>query len=330
MTLASEIMERKEFLAYINNPVSVDAQSLKQIEELQQEFPYCQTTQLLYALNLFAEEHPHYMVQLKRAAAYSADRRQLKHLVDRYRITHPKPVTFSPKVLPVKPVVITPSPEPVKPPVPKPPVPIFPQSAPKIPIASSPSSPSITTSLSRPVTPQPISQRPVVAFKPVIPCSDEPGGGESLREKLLEIVHRRLQEIAEEHGESPGIYPPAAHRLPLAESPVKQRVTFSVESPGHLSKEELIEKFIREEPRISSPRQVFLKPNRVSSRDAQEEDEIVSETLAILYHKQGNTGKSIRVYEKLCLLFPEKSSYFAARIEALKTQEYPENEGNES
>ncbi|MFC2102484.1 hypothetical protein ACFLS7_05775, partial [Bacteroidota bacterium] len=153
---------------------------------------------------------------------------------------------------------------------------------------------------------------------------------ESLREKLLEIVHRRLNEIAEERGESPDLFPTSNAPLPSESVSGKQRVTFSVESPGPLSKEELVEKFIQDEPRISSPRKVFLKPSQPTSRDLNEEDEIVSETLAILYYKQGNKGKSIRVYEKLCLLFPEKSSYFAARIEALKTQEHPDNEGYES
>ncbi|NQV01613.1 MAG: hypothetical protein HQ542_03135, partial [Bacteroidia bacterium] len=130
----------------------------------------------------------------------------------------------------------------------------------------------------------------------------------------------------EEHGEYQETYERAKVELPPVEMSNKPRVTFSVESPGSLSKKELIEKFIREEPRISSPRTVFLKPTHTVSRDSQEEDEIVSETLAILYHKQGNTGKSIRVYEKLCLLFPKKSSYFAARIEELRAHQQSDTE----
>ncbi len=309
-------MESIEFLSYIDNPVA--AQSLQPFEEVQKEYPYCQTAQLLYALYLYAEEHPQYAVQLKRASAYAVDRRQLKRLIDRYRITHPKPA-ITPKIAtPVKPVAPAKSVEPSKLPPPS-------LSSPRQHRATSP------LSSSQPPSPPPsVSHQPRVAFKPVIPGSEEPRGGESLREKLLEIVHRRLNEIAEEHGVDTDTYENSNAKLPLMEIPGKRRVTFAVESPDLLSKEELIEKFIREEPRISSPRKVFLKPTHPSTRDSQEEDEIVSETLAILYHKQGNTKKSIRVYEKLCLLFPEKSSYFAARIEALKTQEPPDNEGHES
>ncbi len=44
----------------------------------------------------------------------------------------------------------------------------------------------------------------------------------------------------------------------------------------------------------------------------------VTETLAKIYEKQGDVHKAKEVYEKLSLKFPEKSSYFADRIEMLK------------
>ena len=51
-----------------------------------------------------------------------------------------------------------------------------------------------------------------------------------------------------------------------------------------------------------------------------EEKEVLTEAMAEVWVKQGNPGKAIRVYEKLSLLNPGKSSYFARRIEQLKAQ----------
>ncbi len=57
------------------------------------------------------------------------------------------------------------------------------------------------------------------------------------------------------------------------------------------------------------------KPKSIETIDF---NEIVSETLAKLYIKQGHKEKGIHMYEKLILKFPEKSVYFASEIEKLK------------
>jgi len=47
--------------------------------------------------------------------------------------------------------------------------------------------------------------------------------------------------------------------------------------------------------------------------------EVVTEAMAEVWEKQGNREKAIVIYHKLSLLNPSKSSYFAAKIEHLKT-----------
>lgn len=49
-----------------------------------------------------------------------------------------------------------------------------------------------------------------------------------------------------------------------------------------------------------------------------EEKEIITEAMAEVWEKQGNTAKAIDIYSKLSLLEPAKSPYFAAKIEELK------------
>ncbi len=48
-----------------------------------------------------------------------------------------------------------------------------------------------------------------------------------------------------------------------------------------------------------------------------EDDDLVSETLADLLAWQGNKSKATEMYRKLILQFPEKSSYFATKIEKI-------------
>ena len=85
-----------------------------------------------------------------------------------------------------------------------------------------------------------------------------------------------------------------------------------------LSKAEIIDKFIAENPSISRPKQEFFNPLSAAQESVIDQENIVSETLATIYEKQGYFEKAISIYEKLKLKYPEKSIIFAGRINALK------------
>ena len=85
-----------------------------------------------------------------------------------------------------------------------------------------------------------------------------------------------------------------------------------------MSRKDLIDKFIAENPSISRPKAEFYNPISMAQNSIVDNSEIVSETLAKIYRKQGYFDKAIEIYEKLSLLFPEKSIYFAAQIEEIK------------
>lgn len=81
---------------------------------------------------------------------------------------------------------------------------------------------------------------------------------------------------------------------------------------------EIIDKFIESEPEISiRPKLTDGKQEDISRRSVSDEGELVSETLAQIYLKQGNKTRAIRIYENLKLKFPEKSAYFESLLQKI-------------
>ena len=87
--------------------------------------------------------------------------------------------------------------------------------------------------------------------------------------------------------------------------------------------DQLIEKFLREDPQHISP----FRPDRTDygvehqvEKASRDSAELVSETLAQIYYQQNLLDKAIMAYEKLILKMPEKKAYFAAIIDKIKSQ----------
>ena len=115
-------------------------------------------------------------------------------------------------------------------------------------------------------------------------------------DELKAIIAARLKQIEEE----------------------KQKKETEQPKPKKLSRKELIDKFILENPSISRPKAEFYNPISVAQNSIIDQENIVSETLAKIYEKQGYVEKAISIYQKLGLKYPEKSRYFAAQIERLQ------------
>jgi tetratricopeptide (TPR) repeat protein len=143
--------------------------------------------------------------------------------------------------------------------------------------------------------------KPLAISDPIVPVIEQ-DEEERLR-ALKQILEDRLEEIA---GEKKTGTP----EVELEEKPV---VTDS-------SKEDLIDRFIREQPSISRSKADFFDPVKMAKSSLEEKDDIVSETLAQIHAQQGNTDKAIEIYRKLSLKYPEKSSYFAAQIKKFSTE----------
>ena len=82
---------------------------------------------------------------------------------------------------------------------------------------------------------------------------------------------------------------------------------------------EMIDDFLKKQPslRINST----IDPDNIvdiSEQSVTEHEDFLTETLAEIYFRQNNIRKAIESFEKLSLKYPEKSIYFAARIEEIK------------
>lgn len=86
------------------------------------------------------------------------------------------------------------------------------------------------------------------------------------------------------------------------------------------SETDIINSFLQNEGNIVAPSNDDLDytPSNLARLSVVDDEEFVTETLANIYAQQGNLEKALTAYKKLLLKYPEKKTYFAARIEKIE------------
>jgi hypothetical protein len=82
--------------------------------------------------------------------------------------------------------------------------------------------------------------------------------------------------------------------------------------------DEIIEKFIKQDPQIRPMPAEKIDTENKARKSAEDSYDLVSETLANIYTEQMLFHKAIDTYKKLSLKFPEKNAYFADQISELE------------
>lgn len=238
-------MNRQQFSEWMERPGSLDEGSLRDLEALLGEYPWSQTIDLLYLLNLKATGDWRFGKQLRATAAQAADRARLREHVTRLS------------------VILPPAGEPGK-------------------------------------------QETLSPDKQ----AEKAGGLKELDARIQASLDRieeqkaRLRQLIEEK----------KNMLIPEETEILSPLT-----PGRpLPKDPMLEEFLKEQKASLSPRPSFFDPEEKARKSIEEDDRLISETLARIYEAQGNVAKAIKIYQKLMLSNPEKSGYFAAQIEKLK------------
>ena len=94
--------------------------------------------------------------------------------------------------------------------------------------------------------------------------------------------------------------------------------------PEKQKKLDIIDKFIEANPKIAPVKETTKPPANIS-KSVEEPTHLMTETLAKVYLEQKKYTKAIQAYEILILKYPEKSSFFADRINEIKNLQQNNN-----
>ena len=295
-------MTPETFNRYLKNPSLLDGSTVDDLWALVKEYPYFQVGRMLLARNLHNIGHEAYPLALRLAAAYAGDRSKLKMLIDGY------------------PVVLQPMPSETE----------------------LPADTSVETVTGNEAAVATLNEIPDTEIDTALPAE------EILQEVLAAaeistdlLLTTQANETTEAEGaevRSNEPFAEAAKHNPLIDSifmrlssvevtepepetaftPTDEPEPGEIPDPRMHARNELVDKFIREEPRISTPKREFFSPEDKAKQSTSLPEDLVSETLAKIYEQQGLFNMAVKIYEKLMLLIPEKSSYFAARIDEIE------------
>ena len=79
-------MNYEQFIDFVKSPERLNADTTPLLEKLVEEYPFCQTAEILYAYNLNKENNFRFNSQLKTASAYANNRKLLKRLLQQPKL----------------------------------------------------------------------------------------------------------------------------------------------------------------------------------------------------------------------------------------------------
>ncbi len=291
-------MNKERILDFIRQPQKLDQNSLEEIQQLLQLFPYAQNLHLLYLLNLEKVKDIRFEDQLRKTAARMANRVILKKQLEKLYDVSRRAVDGSENsVISVSHEAIAEEIDYVKldaklrenagveeggEDASKP--------IPNVEIATQQSEVKQASHRFEATDSNPLLERNKIRSKA----------------ELLQKVKDRLAEIEVEKAKK-------------AEEKADGRTAEKVSNLQNNM--DLIDQFIRIEPRISRPeKNPFFDPDTAARESLFQEGAFVTETLAKIYVDQANYQKAKEIYQVLSLNNPEKSSYFAALIQELENK----------
>jgi tetratricopeptide (TPR) repeat protein len=128
---------------------------------------------------------------------------------------------------------------------------------------------------------------------------------------------QRLQQTSEDDEETEDLSDdstlPAFQATPLSHGIRRIKTT-----DANRQQRDLIDKFIQGSPQIARGKSGDYPTGNLAKDSLEEDFSIVTETMAVLFAKQGKLDKARKAFRKLMEQHPEKSIYFAAQLKNLE------------
>ncbi len=305
-------MTQERFIKLLDNPAEVLASiTYEELKTLTLAYPYAHNLRTLLALKARQDGHPEASRALGSAAAYSLDRTRLFLLIHPTQVIAPQKVEEE-LVFELKPI------ETVQRRL---------ESLEALDRVSATDAAPATNAVETPEREERPKASDDIQPTPVGELSPQNEAPISVATVPLSIQTIPIPEPVEESSAAPPFELESPQETPVQEPPIFvsfndwvgtfQMPALSGELQKNVLKKPSTQAVIAPES-IAPAKQPPSTAQTLAEKSVTENKDVISETLAKLLARQGNKEKAIAMYERLCLVFPDKSATFAAEIEKLR------------
>ena len=333
-------IQTERFQEWLRQPHTMDGQAISKLEEIVRAYPWFAQAHALLALAQKRAGSSHYQNTLHKVALSAPDRQAIYYLLEK-DVANTSTVSSEPlpEIIPIEPVII---PEEkieidttnwVDIILDELPVAVQEEEWIDIPLTTSAVIAPVQDSAPEEIQVQPEEPLAEKEPQPLPPSVDFSELGELGNDIINKAISSSIELEVSEKDESIATTAPAAapdyeddflnfiaHSIGELAEPAAASTGWSepaVNPSPAQSVDPIIERFIQTEPQINRGKAIEYSAGNMAKESLEEDVNLVTETMAKLYVKQGKLDKARKAYKKLIELYPEKSVYFATQLKNL-------------
>jgi tetratricopeptide (TPR) repeat protein len=316
----------------------MDGQAISKLEEIVRAYPWFAQAHALLALAQKRAGSSHYQNTLHKAALSAPDRQAIYYLLEK-DVANTSTISSEPlpEIIPIEPIIISEEKIEIDTTnwvdiiLDELPVAVQEEEWIDIPLTTSAVIAPVQDSAPEEIQVQP--EEPIAEKEPLPPSVDFAELGELGQDIINKAISSSIELEVSEKDESIATKAPAAapdyeddflnfiaHSIGELADPTPASTGWSepaiTPSPTQ-SVDPIIERFIQTEPQINRGKAIEYSAGNMAKESLEEDVNLVTETMAKLYVKQGKLDKARKAYKKLIELYPEKSVYFATQLKNL-------------